>query len=91
MILTKLEVLNLDLPIWRYKFHKTALKLELFELASQTQSLTSGALGSDDPIGQREETGEAATTARHTAKLADGGSSGETDGTGVLPKLPRND
>ena len=60
MILTKLEVLNLDLPIWRYKFHKTALKLELFELASQTQSLTSGALGSDDPIGQREETGEAA-------------------------------
>jgi len=24
-------------------------------------------------------------------KLADGGSSGETDGTGVLPKLPRVD
>ena len=27
----------------------------------------------------------------HTAKVADGGSSGETDGTGVLPKLPRVD
>ena len=91
MILTKLELLNLDLPIWRDKFHKIALKLELFELASNTQSLTSGALGSDDPTGQREETGEAATMARHTAKLADGGSSGETDGTGVLPKLTRVD
>ena len=55
MILTKLEVLNLDLPIWRYKFHKTALKLELFELASTQRSLTRGALGSDDPTGQREE------------------------------------
>ena len=58
MILTKLEVLNLDLPIWRYKFHKTTLKLELFELASTQRSLTSGALGSDDPIGQRKKTGD---------------------------------
>ena len=55
MILTKLEVLNFDLPIWRYKFHKTALKTGIFELSSQTRSLTSGALGSDDPTGQREE------------------------------------
>ena len=30
-------------------------------------------------------------TARHTAKLADGGSSGEFNGTGVLPKFPRVD
>ena len=29
--------------------------------------------------------------ARHTAKLVDGGSSGETNGTDVLPKLPRVD
>ena len=58
MILTKLEVLNLDLPIWRYKFHKTALKLELFELASTQRSLTSGALGSDDPTCQRKKTGD---------------------------------
>ena len=29
--------------------------------------------------------------ARHTAKLADGGSFSKTDGTGVLPKLPRVD
>ena len=28
MSLTKLEVLNLDLPIWSYKIYKTALKLE---------------------------------------------------------------
>ena len=55
MSLTKLEVLNLDLPIWSYKFYKTALKTGIFELSSQTQSLTSGALGSDDPTDQREE------------------------------------
>ena len=60
MILTKLEPLTLDLQNWRYNFYKTASKQEIFELASNTQSLTSGALGSDDPTGQREETGEAA-------------------------------
>ena len=64
MILTKLEPPNLDLQNWRYNFYKTASKQEIFELASNTQSLTSGALGSDDPIGQREEIGEAAATAR---------------------------
>ena len=58
MSLTKLEVLNLELPIWSYKIYKTALKTGIFELSSQTQSLTSGALGSDDPTGQREETGD---------------------------------
>ena len=55
MSLTKLEVLNLDLPIWSYKIYKTALKTGIFELSSQTQSLTSGALGSDDPTGKLEE------------------------------------
>ena len=58
MSLTKFESHHLNLHIWSYKIYKTALKLELFELASQTQSLTSGALGSDDPTGQQEETGE---------------------------------
>ena len=58
MILTKLEVLNLDLPIWRYKFHKTALKLELFEVATAQRSLPRGTRGSDDPIGQRKKTGD---------------------------------
>ena len=87
---------NLNRTIWIYtfgvtKFTKQHSKLEIFELASNTQSLTSGALGSDDPTGQREETGEAAMTAQHMVKLTDGGSSGETDDTGVLPKLPRND
>ena len=55
MILTKLELLNLDLPIWSYKIYKIALKTRIFELSSTQRSLTSGALGSDDPTGQREE------------------------------------
>ena len=55
------------------------------------QSLTCGTRLSAGPTGQREETGEAATMARHTAKLADGGSSGEFNGIGVLPKFPRVD
>ena len=43
------------------------------------------------PQVSERKTRETATTARHTAKLADGGSSGETNGTGVLPKLPHVD
>ena len=35
------------------------------------------------PTGQRDETGEAATMARHAAKLADGGSSDDTEDTYV--------
>ena len=58
MSLTKLEVLNLNLPIWSYKIYKTALKTGIFELSSQTQSLTSGALGLDDPTCQRKKTGD---------------------------------
>ena len=56
-----------------------------------TQPLTCGTRLSAGPTGQQDETGEAATMARHMAKLTDGGSFGETDGTGVLPKLPRVD
>ena len=37
------------------------------------------------------ETGEAASMARRTAKLADGNTFGEFDGTGVLPKFSRAD
>ena len=33
MILQKFESHHLDPPIWRYKIHKTAYKLELIELA----------------------------------------------------------
>ena len=43
------------------------------------------------PTGQRDEIGEAHVTAWHTAKFADGDSSGEMDSTGVLPKVPRVD
>ena len=58
MILTKLELLKLDLPIWSYKIYKTALKTRIFELSSTQRSLTSGALGSDDPTCQRKKTGD---------------------------------
>ena len=89
MILTKLEVLNLDLPIWRYKFHKTALKTGIFELSSQTQSLTRGTRLSAEPTGQRDEIVEAAFDGVAVVLLADGGSSGESDGTGVLASTNR--
>ena len=55
------------------------------------QSLTCGTRLSAGPTGQRDETGEAHATARHTAKFADGDSSSEMDSTGVLPKVPRID
>ena len=58
MILTKLELLNLDLPIWSDKIYKTALKTQIFELYTTQRSLTSGALGSDDPTGQRKKIGD---------------------------------
>ena len=58
MSLKKLEVLNLDLPIWSYKIYKIALKTGIFELSSTQRSLTSGALGSDDPTGQRKKIGD---------------------------------
>ena len=60
MILTKLESLHLDLPIWRYKFYKTALKLEYLNYPIPQRSLTRGTRGSNDPTGQRKETGDGA-------------------------------
>ena len=89
MSLTKLEVLNLDLPIWSYKIYKTALKTRIFELSSQTQSLTWGTRLSAGPTGQRDETEEAAFDGAVVVLLADGGSSGESDGTGVLASTNR--
>ena len=56
MSLTKLKPPNLDLQNWRYKFYKTTLKTGIFELSSTQRSLTSGALGSDDPTCQRKKT-----------------------------------
>ena len=91
MSLTKFESHHLDLHIGSYKIYKTAFKTENLNYLMNTQPLTCGTRLSARPTGQRDETGEAATTARHTAKLADGGSSGETDGTDVLPKLPHVD
>ena len=41
------------------------------------------------PAGQRHKTGEMARDGVATAKLADGGSSGETEGTGVLASRDR--
>ena len=75
--------------IWIYtfgvtKFTKKHSKLEIFELASNTQSLTSGALGSDDPTGQREETEEAAFDGAAVVWLADGEDSGDTKATYMI-------
>ena len=56
MSLTKFESQYLDLHIWSYKIYKTALKAGIFELSSTQRSLTSGALGSDDPTYQRKKT-----------------------------------
>ena len=53
------------------------------------QPLTCGTRLSADPTGQRQRNRGGTTTARHTAKLADGGSSGESDGTGVLASTNR--
>ena len=58
MSLKKLEPPNLDLQNRRYKFYKTTLKTGIFELSSTQRSLTSGALGSDDPTCQRKKTGD---------------------------------
>ena len=84
MILTKLEVHNLDLSIWRYKFHKTALKTGIFELSSQTQSLTWGTRLSAGPTGQRDETEEAAFDGAVVVLLADGEDSGDTTATYMI-------
>ena len=84
MSLTKLEVLNLDLPIWSYKIYKTALKTGIFELSSQTQSLTWGTRLSVGPTSQRDETEEAAFDGAAVVLLADGEDSGDTKATYVL-------
>ena len=47
------------------------------------RSLESGALGSDDPTGQRKETGETAYDGAAAAKLVDGGFTGDENGTNV--------
>ena len=83
MILTKLESPHLDLPIWRYTFYKTASKLKYLNYPIAQRSLESGALGSDDPTGQRKETGETAYDGAAAAKLVDGGFTGDENGTNV--------
>ena len=75
--------------IWIYtfgvtKFTKQHSKLEIFELASNTQSLTSGALGSDDPTGQREETEEEAFDGAAVVRLTYGEDSGDTTATYMI-------
>ena len=82
-MLTKLESPHLDPPIWRYKIHKTASKLEYLNYPIAPRSLASEALGSDDPFGQRKETGEVACDGVAAAKLADGGFIDDENGTYV--------
>ena len=89
MSLTKLEPPNLDLRIWSYEIYKTAQKLEFLNYPYELQPLPCGTRVSADPTGQRQRNRGGRTTAQHTAKLADGGSSGESDGTGVLASTNR--
>ena len=84
MSLTKLEVLNLDLPIWSYKIYKTALKTRIFEVSSQTQPLTWGTRLSAGPTGQRDRTEEAAFDGAAVVLLADGKDSGDTTATYMI-------
>ena len=84
MSLTKLEVLNLDLLIWSYKIYKTTLKTGIFELSSQTQSLTWGTRLSAGPTGQRDEIEEAAFDGAAVVLLADGEDSGNTTATYMI-------
>ena len=53
MSLTKLEVLNLDLPIGSYKNHKSAFKTVFLSYPSNTQSLTTGVHRSAGPTCHR--------------------------------------
>ena len=89
MILTKLESHHLDLPIWRYKIHKTTFKYANLNYPTTKRSLTRGTRVSADPTGQRKETGDGACDGTAALKLADGGFSGDTEGTGVLPTTMR--
>ena len=91
MSLTKFESHHLDLHIGSYKIYKIAVKTENLNYLMNTQSLTCGTRLSAGPTGQRDETGEAHATARHTAKFTDGDSSGETTATSVFPKVSRVD
>ena len=56
-------------------------------MASNTQSLTSGALGSDDPIGQGEENRGDSYDGTTAVKLADGGFIGDEEGTSVTTTI----
>ena len=91
MILTKLESPHLDLPIWRYTFYKIALKLEYLNYPIAQRSLTRGTCGLDDPTVQRKEIGEAACDGAAAAKLADGGFTGNEEGTSVTATTSRID
>ena len=83
MILTKLEVLNLDLPIWSYESYKTALKLEFLNYHMNTQPLTCGTRVSADPTRQRDENRGGARDGAEAVELTDGDSSGEGSGTNM--------
>ena len=84
MSLIKLEVLNLDLPIWSYKIYKTALKLEFLNYHMNTQPLTCGTRLLAEPTDQRNRTEEAAFDGAAVVLVADGENSGDTEDTYVI-------
>ena len=53
-------------------------------MASTKQSLTRGTCGSDDPTGQRKETGDGACDGAAVAQLTDDEDSGEMVGTYMI-------
>ena len=85
MSLTKLEVLNLDQPIWSYEIYKTALKLEFLNYHMNTQPLTCGTRVSADPTRQRDENRGGAFDGAAVVLLADGEDSGDTKATYMIP------
>ena len=83
MSLTKLEVLNLDLHIWRYKNIKSAFKTAFLNYPSNTQSLTTGVHRSAGPACHRHSNRGGGFDGAATEELVDGDSSGDTEDTYV--------
>ena len=91
MILTKLESPNLDLQNWRYKFYKTVLKSKEKNYPSNFRSLTRGTHRSVGPACHRHQNRGGGSAQRGSAELADGGFTGDEEGTTVSALTSRID
>ena len=92
MILPNFESHHLDLPKWRYKIHKTAQKPRIFALSyCSTVTGKRDLHVSWDHASATRKIGDGSLDGVAMAKLADGGSSGDTESTGVLSVMRRLD